>query len=78
MQRVKKTTKILFYDTDSIMYIDETESPTRTQNRDIPSGNNLGGMTDEIPEIIEIFNFYSVPNFYCLIGFNTQSITVFI
>ena len=38
------------------MYIDETESPTRTQNRDTPLANNLGGMTDEIPENIEIFS----------------------
>ena len=79
MQRVKKTTNVLFCDSDSIMYIDETESPTRTQNRDTPLGNNLGDMTDEIQENIEIFKFCSGGhNFYSLSGFNTQSITDFI
>ena len=59
MQRVKKMTNTLYCDTDSIMYLDETESPTRTQNRDIPLGNTLGDMTDEIPENFEIFKIYS-------------------
>ena len=76
MQRFKKTTNILFCDTDSLMYIDEIESPTRTQKRDIPLENNLGDMTVKIPESIEILKFYrGGPKFYCLSGFGTQSIT---
>ena len=45
-----------YCDGDIILYIDETESPTRTPNIDIPLGNNGGGggMTDEIPENIQI------------------------
>ena len=59
MQRVKKTTNIFFCDADSIMYIDESEPPARTQNRDIPLGNILGCMTDEISEKIENLKFYN-------------------
>ena len=76
MQRVKKTTNILFCDTDSLIYIDDIESSTRTQKRDFPLENNLGGMTVKIPESIEILKFYRRgPKIYCLSGFGTQSIT---
>ena len=41
------------------MNIDETDSPTRTQNRDILLGNNLGCTTNKIPENIEILKICS-------------------
>ena len=72
ISKVKHPEQVLYCDTDSIMYVNETNFSIHEDDEitlDIPTGNNLGEMTDELPKNVEILTFYSGgPKFYCLNG----------
>ena len=66
MQIVKNARRVLYCNTDSIMYIHDKN---QSEAVDIPIGTGLGEMTNELPEDVLIDKFWSAgPKFYCMSG----------
>ena len=71
MQLVKVPKKVLYCNTDSIMFVHDKD---RCELPDIPIDSSQGEMTDELPNDVLIDKFWSAgPKFYCLSGHNVNS-----
>ena len=66
--KVRDPKNILYCDTDSIMYVQDTRE-SATAPPDIETGNYLGDMTDELPADVDVMDFFSGgPKFYLVSG----------
>ena len=73
LEKVRRPENILYCDTDSIMYFTscpDGEEPTP----DIPTGSNMGDMTNELPKDVTIFDYFSGgPKFYLISGWDQST-----
>ena len=67
LSKIKHPCNILYCDTDSIMYVQDSDYKSETP--DIPTGSYLGEMTNELPHDVDVDSFYSAgPEFYSISG----------
>ena len=67
LSKIKNPSNILYCDTDSIMYVQDSDYKSETP--DIPPGSYLGEMTNELPDDVDVDSFYSAaPKFYSISG----------
>ena len=67
LSKIKNPSNILYCDTGSIMYVQDSDYKSETP--DIPTGSYLGEMTNELPDDVDVDSFYSAgPKFYSISG----------
>ena len=67
LSKIKNPSIVLYGDTDSIMYVQDSDYQSETP--DIPTGSYLGEMTNELPHDVDVDSFYSTgPKFYSISG----------
>ena len=66
LSKIKNPSNILYCDTDSIMYVQDSDYNSKTP--DIPTGSSLGEMTNGLRDV-DVDSFYSArPKFYTISG----------
>ena len=69
LSKFKNPSNILYCDTDSVMYVQDSNYKSETQ--DIPTWSYLGEMTNELSDYVDVDSFYSAgPKFYSISGKN--------
>ena len=65
LSKIKNPSNILYCDTDSIIYVQDSDYKSETP--DIPTGSHLGEMTNELPDDVDLDSSYNAgPKIYSI------------